>query len=76
MLTHELIQKHTSENHILKEDSEENRKRIMQFIKSNKGRNTTIRNNEECNISQMSTRSIDSSIRPRLAVSHTVCKYF
>jgi hypothetical protein len=82
MLTHEIIRKLGMPNNRetmskLVEDSydcEMNRRKIMNYINHEKRRNTVNQSNtsEECNMSYLSTKSNDTPIRPRLAVTHTV----
>lgn len=88
-MTHELIRSYVlnteheclnneEDNHIEKDnnDCEVNRRRIIKFVKSNKVRYTSNESkyDDDCNVSYMSTKSNDTPIRPRLAVSHTICK--
>jgi hypothetical protein len=83
MMTHEIIRKLVSERETMTkhidegENFEYNRRRIMHYIKNDKRRNTANDNNsiDDCNMSYLSTKSNDDPIRPRLAVSHTICKY-
>jgi hypothetical protein len=85
MLTHELIRKlvltteheSMSKQHDERNDCEHNRRKIMHYIKNDKRRNTVNESNtsDDCNMSYLSTKSNNTPIRPRLAVSHSACKY-
>lgn len=84
MLTHEIIRKlevtknRQTTSKLIEDnyDCEVNRRKIMHYINNEKRRNTANESNtsEENNISYLSTRSEDTPIRPRLAVTHTACK--
>ncbi len=81
MMTYEIIRKLVSERESMPKhidegyDCEYNRRRIMHYINNEKRRNTVNDTNtiEDYNMSYLSTKSNDTQIRPRLAVSHTIC---
>jgi hypothetical protein len=80
MLTHDIIRKLVLTGKSMSKkideinDCENNRRKIIHIIKK---RNTVNESNSEddCNMSYLSTRANDIPLRPRLAVSHTVCNY-